>query len=236
MARTVNEQEFAAKRNEILDAAQRHIFSKGFEQMSIQEIRREIGMSNGAFYHYFMSKPALLEALVERGQDEAEAILLPIIHDPDLPALEKLQRFLGTFDRLRAAQQTLVIDLLRVWNSDDNAIVRQKVDDMIVERREPLLTEIILQGIQESVFAPSYPELASEIILSLLRGMRNTHMKSMLSLDGGSDEAHCIEEVVTAHAAYMDAIEHVLGAPTKSLYRTEAEAVKVWVTALKTKS
>ena len=35
MARVVKEQEYAAKRNEILDAAQRLIYSKGYTQMAI---------------------------------------------------------------------------------------------------------------------------------------------------------------------------------------------------------
>ena len=55
----------------------------------------------------------------------------------------------------------------------------------------------------------------------------------LLSLAQERDELRCIEGIVTTHAAYMDAIEHVLGAPPNSLYRTDAEAVKVWVTAIR---
>ncbi|MFN8379535.1 MAG: TetR/AcrR family transcriptional regulator [Anaerolineae bacterium] len=236
MARTVNEQEFVARRNEILDAVQRHIYAEGYEQMSIQEIRRELGISNGAFYHYFASKPAVLEALVERGQDEADILLHPVISDPNLTALEKLQRFFGTFDRLRSAQHALVIDLLRVWYSDENALVRQKVDDLVATRRAPALNTIIHQGLHEGVLTTAYPEQAGEIILNLLRGMRNTHMKWMLSLDTGMDEARVVEGIVTSHAAYMDAIEHVLGAPSNALFRTSAEDVRFWVTALQADS
>ena len=235
MARTVNEETFTSKRNEILDAVQRHIYAEGYEQMSIQEIRRELGISNGAFYHYFDSKPAVLEALVERGQDEAEILLLPVLRDPNLTALEKLQGFFGTFDRLRSARSTLVIDLLRIWYSDDNALVRQKVDDMVEVRRAPLLTTIIRQGLQEGVFSTAYPEHAAEIILNLLRGMRNKHMKWMLTLDSGGDEAAAIEGIVTSHAAYMDAVEHVLGAPSHVLFRTSTEDVNFWVTAVRTR-
>ena len=36
MARKVNPQEYAEKRNEILDAAQRLVFAKGYERMTIQ--------------------------------------------------------------------------------------------------------------------------------------------------------------------------------------------------------
>ena len=235
MSRTINEEDYRAKRNEILDAVQRHIYSEGYERMSIQAIRREMGMSNGAFYHYFDSKPALLKALVERGQDEAEQILLPLLRDPRLSVREKLEHFFGTFDRLRLAQQALVIDLLRVWCSDENALVRQNVDDMVRERRAPLLNEIIQSGLQEGVFTTAYPEHAGEIVLSLLHGMRNTHMKWMLSLTADGDETACIRGIVTSHTAYMDAIEHVLGAPAGLLSRINATDVEQWVKALKSR-
>ncbi len=114
MARTVKEQEFAGKRNDILAAAQRLVYTKGYERMTIQDILSELKISSGAFYHYFDSKLAVLEAFIERMHEEAEKPLLPIVHDAHLPALEKLQRFFATLDRLRTAQKTSVVELLRV--------------------------------------------------------------------------------------------------------------------------
>src|SRR5512143_2780441 len=96
MARTVNEKEYALKRNQILDVTQRLIYSKGYEQMAIQDILDELQISKGAFYHYFDSKPALLEALIERVGQEAIQLLNPIVEDPHLGALEKIQRYVDT--------------------------------------------------------------------------------------------------------------------------------------------
>ncbi|MGH2479577.1 MAG: TetR/AcrR family transcriptional regulator, partial [Ktedonobacteraceae bacterium] len=70
MARTVNEAAYEARRNAILDAAQRAITTRGDEQMAIADLLSELRMSSGAFYHYFDSKPALLLALVERTRDQ----------------------------------------------------------------------------------------------------------------------------------------------------------------------
>ena len=105
MARTVNEQEFTRKRNEILDAAMRLVFAKGYERMTIQDILADLRISSGAFYHYFDSKPAVLEAFIERIREGSEEPLLPIIHDPHLSAIEKLQGFFDAFDRLRMAHK-----------------------------------------------------------------------------------------------------------------------------------
>lgn len=245
MARTVKEQEYAKKRNEILDATQRFVYTKGYESMTIQDILADLQISSGAFYHYFDSKPALLAAFIERIQEESEKPLLPIIHDPHLSAIEKLQGFFATLDRLRIAHKADVVKLGRVWYTDDNAIVRQKVNEAVLKQRAPLLTVIVCQGIQEGVFTTAYPDQAGEVILSLLQGMGNTHAKLLFSLEQesddstrsrggtGSTEQRCIEGIVTTHDVYMDAIERVLGAPPNSLYRTDAdaEAVKVWVTA-----
>jgi AcrR family transcriptional regulator len=232
MARRVKKQEYAEKRNEILDAAQRLVYAKGYERMTIQDILSELQISSGAFYHYFDSKPAVLEAFIERIKEETEKPLLPIVHDPDLSAIDKLQGFFATLDRLRIAHKADVVELGRVWYTDDNAIVRQKVDEAVIEQRAPLLTEIVRQGIQEGIFTTAYPDQAGEVILSLLQGMGNTHARLLLSLEE-RDELGRVEAIVAVHAAYMDAIERVLGAPQNSLYRADVEAVKVWVLAVR---
>src|SRR6266487_2074070 len=105
MARTVNEKEYRVKLNEILDVAQRLVYTKGYDQMAIQDILDELQISKGAFYHYFDSKPALLEALIERLGQEALRLLNPIVQDPHLGALDKLQRFFDTAVRWKTARK-----------------------------------------------------------------------------------------------------------------------------------
>jgi AcrR family transcriptional regulator len=233
VARTVNKEEYTAKRNQILDAAQRLVYTKGYERMTLQDILAELQISSGAFYHYFDSKPAVLEAFIERIRQETERSLLPIIHDPQLSAIEKFQGFFDTLDRLRIAHKADVVALGRVWYTDDNAIVRQKVDEAVRQQRAPLLNEIVRQGIREGAFTIAYPDQAGDVILSLLQGMANAHAKLLLSLDQQPDQQRSIEKIVAIHAAYIDAIERVLDVPPHSFYRVDVETVKVWVAALR---
>ena len=233
MVRTVNQEEYAAKRQEILSVAQKLIYTKGYERMTLLDMLRELNMSNGSFYHYFDSKPAVLEALIERMQQEAEQQFLPTVHDPRLSALEKLDRYFNALNQLKAAHQSFVLGMLRVWYTDDNAIVRQKVDAATIRRRAPLLDEIVRQGIQERTFTLSSPERMGEIILYLIHGMSNTHADLLLSLEHDQDEQRCIDGIVAAYAAYMDAIERVLGTSANSLYRADTITVRAWVTALR---
>ncbi len=99
MARIVRPEQYAAKRAEILNAAQLLMFSKGYERMSIQDILEEVRISSGAFHHYFASRGALLEAFIEQVKEESGKPLRQLIDDPKLSAREKFQGFFDTLDR-----------------------------------------------------------------------------------------------------------------------------------------
>ena len=174
MARTINEKEYAAKRNQILDVTQGLIYTKGYEQMAIRDILDELQISKGAFYHYFDSKPALLEALIERIGQEALGLLNPIVQDVRLGALEKLQRYFDTAVQWKTARKAFMIELLRVWYADHNAIVRQKILAMWSKHALPLLAEIFYQGIREGVLNISFPDQVGAVILSFVQGLGDT--------------------------------------------------------------
>ena len=229
MARIVKEKEYAARRNEILDVAQRLVYIKGYEQMTIQDILDDLHISKGAFYHYFDSKGAVLEALVERMVVvEVIPLLTPIVQDPGLTALEKLNCYFDTGLRWKTAKKTFMLELLRVWLADENAIVRQKLFTMSVKRVTPLLTEIIRQGIQEGVFKTCYPDQVCHVILYILQGLSETIIELLVSSEAQRDAARIESGVTVYTAALTDALERVLGTPPGALHLIDPETLKEW--------
>jgi len=148
--------------------------------MAIQDILDELQISKGAFYHYFSSKQDLLEALIERMYGDVEQILLPILDDPDLPAMDKLHRYFDTAARWKTTQKAYLLALLRVWYADENAIVRQKIQAMTLERIGPLLSRIVHQGIQEGVLTTAFPDEAGAIIIALLQSLGDAFARVLL--------------------------------------------------------
>ncbi len=55
-----------ARRDELLDAAQRLFTRHGLAQTSVADIAAEAGVAKGSVYRYFESKEALLSALKDR--------------------------------------------------------------------------------------------------------------------------------------------------------------------------
>jgi AcrR family transcriptional regulator len=228
MARVIKENEYAARRNQILDAAQRYVYSKGYEQMSVQDICVELGISKGAFYHYFDSKQGLLDGLIDRIWEEVSGALKPIIQNPDLSALVKLQRYFDTAIQWKTAQKDFVIGLLRVWYADENAIVRQKQQTAMQKRIAPIIAEIIEQGIREGSFSTAVPAQTGEVVITLLLGLGDTWAGLLLlELPG----AEVMNRVRSLAKAYTEAMERVLGVPPGSVTFVDDKIIKEWSAA-----
>lgn len=229
MARTLNEEKHTERRNEILDTAMKLVYTKGYEQMTIQDILDDLHISKGAFYHYFDSKAEVLEAMVERMiAEQVIPLLSPIIDDPNLTAIEKFHHFYEAASRWKISQKTFMLELLQVWMGDENAIVRQKLMASSIRSVAPLLTKIIYQGIGEGVFSSPYPDQMSNVIIYIMEGLSEKLSELLISamkrqLDGDVDK-----EINTYIGAMNDAVERVLGAPKDSLKLIDPQLMKVW--------
>ena len=226
MVRMVNEAAYEARRNAILDAAQQAVETRGYEQMALADLLGELHISSGAFYHYFDSRPALLSALVARQGDQLEARVLPIIHDPTLAALDKIQRFFATLNQEKLEHKLLVLAYLRVWYGDENAIVRHKLYSASIKRFTPWLEEIIRQGGEEGVFTTSYPDQTARIIISLFEDLGYATAELLLVEEHGPDDLSGLARITEASA---DALERVLGAKPGSLPRASREELSQWL-------
>jgi TetR/AcrR family transcriptional regulator, transcriptional repressor for nem operon len=223
MPRIVKEPDL--RRNEILAAAQGLIFTKGYEQMSIQDILDQVKISKGAFYHYFDSKQALLDALIERMQQDAEQVIGPISADPNLPALEKMQRVFSTAARWKIGRKDFLLSLLKVWYADHNAIVRQKIQSRYLRESGHWITDVIQQGIREGVFHTAYPEHLGEIALGLVLNLGDHYAEILLA---GWCPEEGLERILLINAAYTEAFERVLGAPPGSIELIDTASLQAW--------
>jgi AcrR family transcriptional regulator len=225
MARTVKEVEYAEKRNEILDAAQRLIYSKGYEQMTVQDIIDLLQISKGAFYHYFESKQGLLIALVERIVEHAEQLVLPIASSRKMRALDKLLSFFDVLDQYKRENLAMVLAFLRIWYADENALFRNKLYLTRIKRLAPWLSKIIQEGVAEGVFTTAYPEHAARIIISLLEDLGYATVELLLVEEGKSVDILQITQISEATA---DALERVLGISPGCLRQSWNKVLSQW--------
>ena len=213
------------RRDAFLDVAQRLIQTKGYEAMSIQDLLDQLEASKGAFYHYFGSKQELLEAVVERFADGAMASLAPILSDPELPALKKLERFFTGIASLKAEQKDLMLAIIEVWNSDGNAIVREKVRRLSERIMVPLLSAVVTQGVDEGTLQVDSPDEMAKVLASLMLGFQQQATDLFIARQAG---AITFEVVQRAVAANTEAFERILGVPKGSITLTDEPTLRFW--------
>ena len=226
MPRIVKEEDYAARRNEILDVARKLVYTKGYDLMSIQDILDELKISKGAFYHYFESKQALLDGLIERMLDDGEQVLRPIVEAKDMTAIEKFRRYFDAAGRWKVAQKSFMLDLFRVWHADANAIMRKKQETASIKRIAPMLAVIVRQGMDEGVFSTQYPEQFGNIFLGLSHGFEEELVELLLTDHPPPDALQRLEAVIGAYSA---SIERILGAPPGSLPLGDINVLKEWL-------
>jgi AcrR family transcriptional regulator len=225
LARTLDPEAHAIKRETFLDAAQRLIQVKGYEQASIQDVLTEAKTSKGAFYHYFDSKAALLDGVVARMVDAALLSVEPVVENPDLPATDKLRALFAGIAAWKTARKELLIALMEVWLSDHNAIVREKFRRVVVDRLTPVMASIIRQGQAERVFTVTSPEEAARVFVAFLLSLNQSTTELYMDRQAGRIS---LEDVRRALDAQVEALERVLGAPPGSLTLVDETVIHAW--------
>lgn len=232
MARLLKVQEYNEKRNEILDVVQRLIYTVGYEQMTIQQILDEMKISKGAFYHYFDSKPALLQALIDRFQDQVEEVVRPIVDDRNLPALKKMDLYFSSAARWKSDRKDLLMAVLRGWYADENALVRQKMIVAGVERITPMIGSIIRQGIAEGTMTADHPDQMAEVFLALATSLGETVARLILAIESCQNEADrfaIAENIRMTIATYNTSLERIMGVSAGSVNLFGDEMMQKWL-------
>jgi len=225
VARTLNPTLHGIRRDAFLDVGQRLIETKGYEAMSIQDVLDALEASKGAFYHYFDSKQALLEAVVDRFADGAMAAIAPILNDSPLPASRKLERVFAGIAGWKAERKKFVLGIIEVWNSDSNAIVREKVRRMTVRLMVPLLSAVVRQGVDEGVFKVASPDETAGVLVTLMLGAQEQATHLFIARQADTIPYELVERTF---AGFTQAYERILGIPQGSLTLADKATLHFW--------
>ncbi len=90
------EREKEQRRNDILDAAETLFFSKGYDNVSMNSIAKEVGLGKATLYIYFDNKEELFYAVVLRGVNIWSAMIKEKVEKEDT-GLEKLVAFKNAY-------------------------------------------------------------------------------------------------------------------------------------------
>ncbi|MFO8050738.1 MAG: TetR/AcrR family transcriptional regulator [Thermoplasmatota archaeon] len=166
--RTVKEHD--VRKKEIADTAGRLFIEHGYEETPVEMIIREVGIAKGTFYHYFSSKEALLDLLVDDLIEEVKTNIKAITGGKG-DALTKIFR-LSTYFRTLAIGKERMTDYL---HEDKNAHIHLKIEKRVTPPLVECYTNIIEQGIEEGLFNVNYPRETALAMLGAAQGLSEGH-------------------------------------------------------------
>ncbi len=186
-----------ARRQQLLELGLALFSTRPFEEVSIDVIAQEAGISRGLLYHYFGNKRAFYVAVVEHA---AELLLEALTFTPGAPPLELLRRGLEaylTFVEERAEAYTAIFQGGSGADAEVLAVA-QRTRETLIERirrqlgltdgqRSPLL-ELALRGWIGSVEATCMAwvrrrEVARPVLLVLLTQTLLRHVEAAMALE-----------------------------------------------------
>lgn len=212
-----------ARRGELLAAAERLFYTKGYEKTSVQDILNELHFSKGGFYHYFDSKLAVLEAICEqRAQECCEQART--VAQRQGPAVDKLNAVFHASTLLNDGNDGFVALMIQVAYREDGALMREKMKACQLESMRQPVTEVIAEGAASGEFFVQDAAGSAELLIRLY--LQFTDEIAFLLAQEESEE-RLAEAIVKKLNLYRMAIERVLVAPFGSVVLFEAKELQL---------
>ena len=203
-----------ARRAAIIETAERLFYLKGYENTSVQDVLDELKLSKGGFYHHFESKLSLLEAICEKRTESAFEASERAVRDPGLNAVEKLNLIFGMSSIFHQDSMDCIALMLRVAYHDGAVMLREQMKLTSMRLMQPLVDEVIQEGLKENLFFVKYPESIGSLLLLLGHNMTD---RISFTLARADDDPECMDQIVKDLKVYRYAIETLLNAPYGSI-------------------
>jgi TetR/AcrR family transcriptional regulator, repressor for uid operon len=157
-----------ARRDRILDAAERAFARQGFHRTTMQDVAAECDMSPGNLYRYFEGKDALVAGIVERDRERFNADFQAIVSDAR-PA----DAFIGLGRRhLVEEPREKAILLTEIWaESCRNPRVAEVCANMDRSIRECMTSFIVHWRSVSGIASGPAPEDVANLIIALSDGL-----------------------------------------------------------------
>lgn len=230
MARVIKQK--TIRQAEVLDQALALFLERGYENVSLNDLLATAGTSKGAFYHYFPSKEALVEALAQRSAEEAFEALRPVFAQPGKNALQRLNAGLSASYQVKMAiGAPEQIAAMRSLLTPPNRPLFRRIVTFWEDLFRPVLTELITEGVQEGVFDTFDPEGVGDMIQGFAANM-DTHLVRIMNAPDARARRKAIDDAVRRLKLYGVATDRILGLPDGSTVVVTRKQVEKMVALL----
>jgi AcrR family transcriptional regulator len=194
----ISDEEIAAMRERILDAALALLRQEGMEGISIRKIADRVGVSHMSLYNYFENRAAIIKGLRERGFEQLEAFCIGSLRRAETGnALEQVRASLTKFVDLSHAHPQLY---QLAWRRASNH-TSLRVDSDNLSRVLEHLSRLIRLCAERGQCVERDASLAAVMAFSIVNGTLMLYHN--IAAVGRTDRAQLESEMVEAAIIYL---------------------------------
>lgn len=152
-------------KQDILEAAMRLFSERGLENVNIEDVVKEVGVTRGAFYHYFKSREELIAGVMYKSF-ECDNTYLLADQQKGLNALEKLHFVIKQNLRPRLEISDGMRKQMRKLGS--NPVVFKNEIMFQVNVMSAYIEKLLMEGNQDGSIHVAFPKQVSQIALLIV--------------------------------------------------------------------
>jgi len=199
-----------SNRDKIIQSAMHHFFTKGYVLTSIDDILKDVKIAKGTFYHYFVSKEAVLESVSDTFADKCfQDIYQRFENSQSMNPLSRLNFLFRLIMEWKEENIESFATVLESMFKESNQSMHVNFKKKIQKQILPLLANCLYLGKKSGDFHIHDENITAAILIQMIEGL-NEYIKEDL-LYGNNRH---IEE---AKETYQRSMEKVLGVETYSI-------------------
>ncbi len=162
------------KKMEFLMTALNLFYQKGYEKTTIKDIIDSMGVSKGAFYHYFTSKEDIIVTISKEYAARAINLINKIAERKDLNSIEKMNIMIESINEYKGKREVQRTIIKGIFLNEENLKLERKIVNAIKDDAIRLFKDIINQGIEEGSFEATNSEELAEFMLYSINTMNSS--------------------------------------------------------------
>ncbi|WP_280771777.1 TetR/AcrR family transcriptional regulator [Salipaludibacillus daqingensis] len=153
------------RKQEFLDTALELFYEKGYEKTTIKDIINQVGLSKGAFYHYFESKEDVIEQISETFAEEVIYQVRKLSERTDMDAVEKINYSIKVIQQHKKQFKDKRKKIKSAFNSEENLKLQKKIIDKLKASILPYYKKMLDEGLKDNLFdIPDSSEMAEFLL------------------------------------------------------------------------
>ena len=212
------------RKMEYLETALKLFNEKGYEKTTIKDIIDAMGVSKGAFYHYFQSKEDIIEEISDAYAERVLKQTQNLANRQDLRPTEKINELFRMVQGYKKSHNEKRQKIKNIFQEDQNLKLQRKI---ITKLRDQMMKSV-LKMIEEGITAGEFREQdifeTTDYLLYVIQGL-NRSIEEIVrkELKKGAPDLDAAEERMRKKLAFYERMfELTLGTEEGAIQFTDA--------------